>query len=90
MGIYATGSRYDAILLHRQNQRDAADLRDARSAARKAAAENTLSKSDNLRNAVSNIIAQGGVDQSNLTSQLIRTRMVEEAKAKSETTKWYR
>ena len=68
MGISATNSRYDNLLLHRQNQRDAADLREARSAARKAAAEKTLAQSDTLRNSVTNIVAQSGADQSNLTS----------------------
>lgn len=90
MAIYATNSRYDTILLNRQKQRDAADLREARSTARQAAAENTLSKSDNLRNTMANNIAQGGVDQSQLTAQLIRTRMAAEAKAKAEPSKWYR
>ena len=90
MGISATNSRYDNLLLHRQNQRDAADLREARSAARKAAAESTMAKSDTLRNSVTNIVSQSGADQSNLTSQLIRTRMAVEAKAKAEPTKWYR
>tara|TARA_R110002124_G_scaffold44422_13_gene135579 strand:- start:16868 stop:17140 length:273 start_codon:yes stop_codon:yes gene_type:complete len=90
MGIYATASRYDAILQHRQNQRDAAELREARSAARKAAAENTLAKSDGLRNVLATSIANSGADQSQLTSQLIRTRMLAEAKAKAEPAKWYR
>ncbi|MCS6758360.1 MAG: hypothetical protein MO852_04245 [Candidatus Devosia euplotis] len=75
--------------MNRQKQRDAADLREARSAARRATAENTLSKSDGLRNTLANAIAQSGADQSQLTSQLIRTRMAAEAKAKAEPSKWY-
>ncbi|MGV8853859.1 MAG: hypothetical protein ACOH2L_04380 [Devosia sp.] len=90
MAIIQKVSGYDMILAQRARRADAAAVAEARSQARRDAADNTLSKSDNLRNTMANVISQGGVDQSNLTSQLIRTRMVAEAKAKTETTKWYR
>ncbi|MCS6761893.1 MAG: hypothetical protein MO846_07905 [Candidatus Devosia symbiotica] len=64
MAIYATNSRYDSILLHWQRQRDAADLREARSEARRVAAQNMLFKSDGLRNTLADSIAQSRVDQS--------------------------
>jgi hypothetical protein len=89
MGIYATNSRYDTILLHRQSQRDAADLREARSAARQTAAQNTMAKSDTLRNTLATSISNSGADQSNLLANVIRTRMADEAKAKTESNKWY-
>ena len=90
MAIYATNSRYDTILMHRQKQRDAAELREARSEARREAAQKTLYSSDNLRNTLANSLAQVSANQSNLTAQLIRTRVAVEAKAKAEPAKWYR
>jgi hypothetical protein len=90
MAIIGKVSAYDSIMLQRAKRADAAVLAEARSEARREAARATLAKSDGLRNTLANSIAQGGVDQSQLTSQLIRTRMLAEAKAKSEANKWYR
>ena len=89
MAIIQKVSGYDVILAQRAKRADAAALAENRSAARKAAAENTLAKSDSLRNTLASSIAQNGANQSQLMSQVIRTRMVEEAKAKSEPSKWY-
>tara|TARA_R110002020_G_scaffold50791_22_gene143771 strand:+ start:1140 stop:1412 length:273 start_codon:yes stop_codon:yes gene_type:complete len=90
MAVIAKVSGYDAILAQRARRADAAALAEARSEARRAAAEATLAKSDGLRNVLATTIANSGADQSQLTSQLIRTRMLAEAKAKSEPAKWYR
>lgn len=90
MGIYATNSRYDAVLLHRQKQAAAAELREARSEARRQAAEVTVSKSDSLRNTMGNVVAQANVNQSQLMAQMIRSRMLDQATAKAEPAKWYR
>jgi len=90
MAIYSTNSRYDDILLHRQRQRDAAELREARSEARRAAAEKTMSQSNLVRSSMSDVIVQAGTNQSQLTAQLIRSRMAAEATAKAEPAKWYR
>lgn len=90
MAIYATTSRYDAVLLHRQKQAAAAELREARSEARRQAAEATVSKSDSLRNTMGNVVAQANVNQSQLMAQMIRSRMTAEATEKAEPAKWYR
>ena len=90
MAISATTSRYDTILLHRQKQSDAAQMREARSEARRKISEQTMSKSALVRNSMSNFIAQNGVNQSQLTAQLIRSRMVVEAAEKAAPSKWYR
>jgi len=89
MAIIQKVSGYDAILMQRAKRADAADLAEARSEARRAAAQNTLAKSDTLRNTIGTVIANSGPDQSNLLARVIQTRMAAEAKAKTESTKWY-
>lgn len=90
MAISSTSTRYDAILLGRQRQREAAALRDARSESRQAANQQMLAKSNSLRNTIANVTANGSVSQSQLTSQLIRTRMAADAADKATANKWYR
>ncbi|WIJ27017.1 hypothetical protein [Devosia sp. RR2S18] len=90
MAIHATRSRYDAILMNREKQRYAAELREARSEARRQAAQQTLARSDTVRFAVSDVTSQINFGQSQLTAQLIRSRMSVEAAQKAAPTKWYR
>ena len=89
MAIIQKVSGYDAILAQRAKRADAAAIADARSAARREAAQATLAKSDNLRNTMATTITNSSADQSQLTSRLITTRMAAEAKAKAEPAKWY-
>jgi hypothetical protein len=89
MAISAT-SRYDAILLNRQRQAAAAELREARSAARQQMAQDTLAKSDQLRYSVSNAVAQSAADQSQLMAQIIRARVQAQAAERAAPPKWYR
>ncbi|WP_193336839.1 hypothetical protein [Devosia beringensis] len=89
MAIIQKVSGYDAILAQRARRADAAAIAEARSQARREAAQNTMAKSDGLRSTLATTIANTGADQSQLTSQLIRTRMAEEAKAKAQPSKWY-
>ena len=90
MAISAIGTRYDAILFNRQKQRDAADLREARSEARQQMAQATLAKSDTLRNTMAVASSDANFGQSQLIAQLIRSRMNVDAASKSASTKWYR
>lgn len=90
MAISATGSRYDAILLNRQKHAYAAELREARSAARQQMAQDTLAKSERLRYSVSNAVAQSAADQSQLIAQIIRARVQAQAAEKAAPAKWYR
>lgn len=53
-------------------------------------ANQTLAKSSQLRNSVSNLVAQSATDQSQLIARLIRTRMNIEAAQKAAPSKWYR
>lgn len=90
MAISAVGTRYDAILLNRQKQRDAADLREARSEARQQMAQATLAKADTLRNTMAVASSDANYGQSQLIAQLIRSRMNIDAASRSAPTKWYR
>lgn len=90
MAIYATSSRYDAILMHRQKQAAAAEQRDNRAQSRQQAVQTAKAKSDTLRNTVSNVVAQTSVSQSQLMAQIIRSRMATEATEKAAPAKWYR
>jgi hypothetical protein len=90
MAISATSSRYDAILLHRQKQAAAAELREARSIARQQMAQDTLAKSEQLRFSVTNAVAQSAADQSQLMAQIIRSRVQAQAAEKAAPAKWYR
>jgi hypothetical protein len=89
MSVIGKVRSYDLIRYNRSKQANAAAVAAARSSSRQTAAQNTLAKSDNLRNTMASTITQGVADQSQLTSQLIRTRMATEAKAKAESDKWY-
>lgn len=89
MAIIQKVSGYDAILLQRAKRADAAAIAEARSEARREAAQATLAKSDGLRNTLATTIANSGPDQSNLLSKVIQTRMAAEAKAKAAPSKWY-
>lgn len=86
MGIYATNSRYDAILLHRQKQRDAAEAREAKSQARREAADKALARSDSLRGALSTSVANKANGIMQLTSQIVSSRVAAENKEKAEAT----
>ena len=90
MAISATGSRYDAILLNRQRQAAAAELREARSEARQRMAQDTLAKSEQLRYSVTNVAAQITADQSQLMARIIRARVQTQAAERAEPAKWYR
>lgn len=77
-------SAYDAILNQRARRADAAALAEARSAARKEAAERTMARSESLRSTMSNNINQTVSNQVQLTSQLMSTRVNAANKAKTE------
>ena len=89
MAVYATNSRYDDILIHREKQRQAAELREARSEARRIAAEQAQARSDTLRSSMESATSSIASGQSQLMAQIIRSRMADDAKAKAEPAKWY-
>ena len=64
MAIIQKVSAYDSIMLQRAKHADYAALAEARSEARRAAAQNTLAKSDTLRYTLANAAAQNSADQS--------------------------
>lgn len=84
MVTFRNVSGYNAILEQRQRRADAAAIADARSAARKEAAERAMARSESLRATMSNNINQTVSNQIQLTSQLVSTRVNAANKAKTE------
>ena len=84
MVMFRNVSGYDAILEQRQRRADAAAIAEARSAARKEAAEKALARSESLRSAMATNITTSASNQVQLTTQQVSTRVTAENKAKAE------
>jgi hypothetical protein len=89
MAISGVTSSYDMIQAHRARLRSFAALGEQRSLARREAAEMTLAKGDNLRNAVQSSFFQASTGMTQLMEMTLRARSAADAKAKAEPAKWY-
>lgn len=76
-------SRYDAILAQRARNSSYAELAEQRSASRREAAQRTMAQGDSTRNTLVSNAANTGAGLTKLTEMLIRTRVADEAKART-------